>query len=64
MKKWFKSKSVWLGLATVTAGALTVGIQQTLGTNPMPEPWNGIVLGIVGAAAVYLRTITDTGIEK
>jgi hypothetical protein len=64
MKKWFKSKSVWFGLATVTGGAVVVGIQQVLGTNPMPEPWNGIVLSVVGAAAVYLRSVTDTGIEK
>lgn len=64
MKKWFQSKTMWLNLGTVVAGSVVVGMQTGLETNPMPEPWGGIVLGLLGAVNMFLRSRTSTGIAK
>lgn len=58
MKSWIKSKTVWLG---VGVGFLGV-IQTTLETAPIPEPWGGLALSLLGAAIVALRAMTTTGI--
>ena len=60
MKKWFKSKTVWLGFAVGFLGL----IQTTLETAPIPEPWGGIGLTVLGAAIVGLRSLTSESIEK
>lgn len=55
MKSWVKSKTVWLGFGVGLLGV----IQATLETAPIPEPWGGLALGVLGAAIVALRAITS-----
>jgi hypothetical protein len=56
MKSWFESKTIWLGVATIAAAfvsALAGGAS-----------WNDAALAAIGAANIFLRTQTDTGIGK
>lgn len=54
MKAWFRSKTVWLGLAVGVLGV----VQTTLQTAPIPEPWGGLGMAILGAGIVALRKMT------
>lgn len=54
MKSWLKSKTVWLGFGVGILGV----VQATLETAPIPEPWGGLALGVLGAAIVTLRALT------
>lgn len=54
MTKWLKSRTVWLG---VIVGVLGV-VQSTIETAPLPEPWGGIGLTVLGAVIVGLRGLT------
>ncbi len=60
-KKWYLSKTVWLNVATVVAGAgPLVGNFMGL-VSPLVY---AILLTVVGLGNVALRFITDQGIEK
>lgn len=54
MGNWFKSRTVWLG---VIVGVLGV-VQTTMQTAPLPEPWGGLGLTVLGAVIVGLRGLT------
>ena len=56
MKKWYLSRTIWLGFLTVAAAgvaALAEGLR-----------WEQALLAVIGAANVVLRTQTDTPIGK
>jgi hypothetical protein len=59
MKQYFKSKTVWLGIAV---GALGL-VQATLAASPMDTSYSGAVLGGIGALIVWLRSMTVTPIS-
>jgi hypothetical protein len=54
MKHWAKSRTVWLGIGVGLLGGLQVGLES----NPMPEPWGGLVVMGIGGAVVMLRKLT------
>lgn len=59
-KKWYKSKTMWVGVLTVVAGA-----------GPLLGQWTAVIspttyaagLTVVGLANVVLRAVTKTGVE-
>jgi hypothetical protein len=62
-KPWYKSKTVWVNVATVVAAMLT-GIEQYLSVlapviDPMVMPWLLVGVGVVN---IVLRAITTEGI--
>lgn len=62
-KPWYKSKTVWVNVATVVA-AMATGIETMLPTlapviDPVVMPW--ILVG-VGVVNIALRAITEEGI--
>lgn len=59
-KKWYKSKTVWLNVATVVAGAGPLVANFTGLVNPLVF---ALLLTGVGLANVALRFLTDQGIE-
>ena len=59
MKSWIKSKTVWLGLIVGVLGV----VQGTLETAPIPEPFGGLALGVLGAVIVALRAMTTEAIS-
>jgi len=63
MKKWYKSKTIWLNVAA-TALLFTEGLGQVMtGFTPLLGPW---AIGFSFAVAIInmgLRTITTQGVE-
>lgn len=59
-KKWYKSRTVWLNVATVVAGAAPLVANFTGLIGPMGY---AVALTFVGFANIALRLLTDTGIE-
>ena len=59
-KKWYKSKTMWVNILTVVAGAGSVVQiwQPFLGPVGM-----GIALSVVGTANIVLRAVTSQGVE-
>ena len=53
MKSIFASKTFW---ANIAAGAVSI---LTLTTSIVPPAYQPIILGIVAALNIYLRSITD-----
>lgn len=60
MKAWFKSKTVWVGIAVGILGVL----QQAAETAPIPDQYSGLVLSIFGVLTVGLRAITTGPIGR
>ncbi len=61
MKKWWKSKTVWLGLVVSTIGMIeTIFRVQGLTVPPIVYEIEGIVTGIL---IIILRRLTNTGLE-
>lgn len=66
MKKWWKSRLVWLGLATSLSGIIGTIISRA-DSIALPDhiiTYLMIVNGIVGALVVVLRFDTTTKIDK
>lgn len=61
MKKWYKSRTVWLNIATAVAGTAPIIANFTGLVSPLTY---AMLLSAVGVANVALRLLTDTGIEK
>lgn len=59
MKSWIKSKTVWLGMVVGVLGV----VQTTFQTAPIPEPWGGMAMAVLGAAIVGLRALTTEPIK-
>ena len=59
-KKWWKSKTVWLNVATAVAGASPLIGNFTGIVSPLTY---AILLSVVGVANIALRFLTDKGIE-
>lgn len=59
-KPWYKSRTVWLNVATLLAGAGPVVANFTGLVNPLVY---AVMLTIVGGANIGLRFLTDKGIE-
>lgn len=59
MKKWYTSKTVWVGVAEALAGLATV--VETFATTGDFSVL-GFVLLVSGAAKVLLRAVTSTSI--
>jgi len=53
MKKWYQSKTIWVGILEIAAGVI-VGIEGYLET--------GIPITAAGIIQIILRTITKTAI--
>lgn len=53
-KPWWRSKTLWVGVATVVLSALEY-MQQIQFFKDYPQ-----VVGIIGLAMMYLRTVTKT----
>jgi hypothetical protein len=60
MKKWYKSKTLWLSIATVVTAVNQ--LLPVVGTVIAPALYPWLVLGI-GVAAAVVRKYTVTGIE-
>lgn len=59
-KRWYKSKTVWLNVATAVAGAGPLVANFT----GLVEPFTyALLLTAVGVANVALRFITTQGVE-
>lgn len=56
MKKWYKSKTIWLGVAAVLA--------SVCGTVASGADWRTVALAAVGAIGVWLRTQTGEPVGK
>jgi uncharacterized membrane protein len=56
MKKWYTSKTVWLGALAVAMSIVTI-IDQG-------GSWTAAILAGFGAASIVLRSITDKKIIK
>ena len=54
MKKWAKSKTMWVGFGVGMLGL----IQATMETSPMDPQYQGLITGAIGVAMMGLRTIT------
>lgn len=59
-KKWYKSRTVWLNVATVVAGASPLVANFTGLVSPFAY---ALLLTAVGVANIALRFLTDTGVE-
>lgn len=59
-KKWYKSRTVWLNIATFVAGAGPLVANFTGLVSPLAF---AILLTFVGAANIALRLLTDQGVE-
>lgn len=56
MKRWYESKTIWLGLGTIA----TAVISAVAGGGG----WQEAVLAAIGAANIFIRTQTDKPIAK
>lgn len=56
MKRWYESKTIWLGLATIATAVLSA-VAGGAG-------WQEAVIAAIGAANIYVRTQTDKPITK
>jgi hypothetical protein len=63
VKPWYKSKTMWLNIATV-GGAVVGGVVGLIPTlQPLIDPTTySVTMFIVGLANIVLRSITDTAI--
>jgi len=63
VKPWYKSKTMWLNIATV-GGAVVGGVVGLIPTlQPLLDPTTySVTMFIVGLANIVLRSITDTAI--
>lgn len=59
-KKWYRSRTVWLAVATAIAGAGPLVANFTGIVSPILY---AIALTVIGIANMYLRLDTDSGIE-
>lgn len=65
-KKWYKSKTVWSGVATMVLGALaSLGI-ATEGADPeaVAQHIVGGIIAINGLVTIISRIVANTQIEK
>lgn len=60
-KKWYKSRTVWLNVATVIAGAGPLVANFTGLVSPLTY---ALLLTAVGIGNIALRFLSDSGIEK
>jgi len=60
MKKWYHSRTVWLNVFTIIAGAGPLVANFSGLISPLAF---AILLTVVGSANIGLRFLTDTGIE-
>jgi hypothetical protein len=60
-KKWYKSRTVWLNVATAVAGASPLVANFTGLVSPATY---ALLLTAVGVANIALRLLTDTGVER
>ena len=56
MKRWYESKTIWLGLATI-ATAVVSAVAGGAG-------WQEAVIAAIGAANIFVRTQTGKPIGK
>lgn len=56
MKRWYESKTIWLGLATITTAVISA-VAGGAG-------WQEAVIAAIGAANIFVRTQTDKPIGK
>lgn len=59
-KPWYKSKTIWLNVLTIVAGAGSVVQIWTPFLGPIGT---GVALSIVGTANILLRSVTSNGIS-
>ena len=59
-KRWYESKTMWLGLATMIAGAGPIVANFTGLVHPLVY---ASALALVGVANMYVRLKTNQGIE-
>jgi len=59
-KKWYKSRTVWLNIATVVAGGGPLVANFSGLVNPL---FYAVLLTVVGVANVGLRLLTEQGVE-
>ena len=63
-KKWTQSKTILIGIGITAVGGALTALTAHFQANPIPDPWNGILIGVIGAGVVYLRSVTNTGVTK
>lgn len=62
-KGWWKSKTIWMGIAAAVYSALQiVGIEAPFGVDLATV--NNYILGIFGVVAIFLRTVTTQPISS
>ena len=59
MNSWLKSKTLWVGLAVGLLGL----VQSTLETAPLSQQTSGIVMTVIGAVMMILRSVTTDAIR-
>ena len=63
MKKWFESKTVWLGILTALSGALSLGAQYVAEGSFNSQ--DGMLLFAVGLIGIVVRVwFTDKAIQQ
>lgn len=62
-KKWYQSKTIWMGIVTAVIGAVET-ICRLFGVDLSTVWWFGIVVFILGACGIYGRVNTTTKIGK
>lgn len=60
MKKWLKSRTMWVGFGVGMLGVL----QATAETAPLDPQFQGLVTGAIGVLMMGLRTITKTALSE
>lgn len=54
MKKWFTSRTNWLGLVILVMGVT----QEWLATAPIPQEYQGFITMGIGGAVMVMRKLT------
>lgn len=54
-KKWWMSKGVWTGVATVVIGLIAL-VDQNFGIDILGNPITQFVISLLGALGIYSRT--------
>jgi len=57
IKPWWKSKTMWVSIITIVAGAFSGLVDQNLVTNPKIV---SVILTVVGILNLVLRMVTST----
>lgn len=58
MKRWWKSKTIWFGVATVVIATLEYY------ADIVPDVWQPAILAVIGIVQIVLRTMTSEPVNQ